>query len=277
MKATYSVFPKFLRHLDTHQLAELVHQVGLDTVNVVIRDGYRVDETSIGNELANYITDLKNEGLAPYFATTGYTADYLAADPTPLAIMADNGITQFRLGYFWMKQGDARQSLTEARAGIAALSELCERNNIKAVYQVHHGTLISSAFAAYGLVKDTNPAYIGVELDPGNQAHEGYEAWDKSVSLLADYVVAVGIKDVAWVKQRKLEDRPTTEWRNQLVGLKEGVTDWYELLRALNRQNFAGTFAFMPFYHEDDPAKLVEQLKLDVDYLRIAQREVESE
>ena len=277
MKAAYSVFPKFLRHLDTHQLAELVHEVGLDTVNVVIRDGYRVNESSLESELASYITDLKSEGISPYFATTGYTADYLISDPTPLAIMADNGITQFRLGYFWMKQGDARKSLTDAQTDISALAKLCEQYKIQAVYQVHHGTLISSAFAAYGLVKDTNPAYIGVELDPGNQAHEGYEAWDKSVSLLADYVVAVGIKDVAWIKQRKLDDRPTTDWRNQWVGLKEGVTDWYELLRALNRQNFNGTFAFMPFYHEDDFTKLVEQLKTDVEYLRNAQYEVESE
>ena len=40
MKAILSIFPKFYKHLDVHGLATLVREVGLDTTNVIIRDGF---------------------------------------------------------------------------------------------------------------------------------------------------------------------------------------------------------------------------------------------
>ena len=43
MNATFSLFPKFYKHLSAEQLAELVREVGLDTTNLVVREGYWAD------------------------------------------------------------------------------------------------------------------------------------------------------------------------------------------------------------------------------------------
>ncbi len=277
MDITYSVLPKFFQHYDVPRLASMVREVNLDTINLMVRDGYWVNEHNIGTELPAFVKAMRSEAIDVSFATTTYSADQLVADPSPLGIMADNGIAQFRLSHLWVSDGDARASLEAAKASLGSLERLCEKHAIQAVYQVHHGTLIASAFAAWALVKNLHPRYIGVELDPGNQAHEGYESWDKSVSLLGDHMVAMGVKDVAWLRQPVSGDEHSKGWHTEWVPLADGITDWYELMRALHARDWSGLFAFMPFYHENEPEKLTRLLKEDVRYLRQVQADIESE
>lgn len=277
MDIIYSVLPKFYQNFDVPQLASMIREVNLDTINLMIRDGYWVNEHNIATQLPAFVKAMRSEQIDVTFATTGYSAEHLISDPTPLAIMAENGIKQFRLSHLWVNNGDTRASLDAAKVNLAGLERLCEKYGIQAVYQVHHGTLIASAFAAWSLVKNLHPHYIGVELDPGNQAHEGYESWDKSVSLLGDHLVAMGVKDVAWVRQPITNDEHSKGWHIEWVPLSEGITDWYEMMRALHAREWSGLFAFMPFYHENEPDKLTKLLKDDVSYLRQVQADIEAE
>ncbi len=277
MDITYSVLPKFYQQYDVPQLASMVREVNLDTINLMVRDGYWVNEHNISTELPAFVKAMRSEAIDVNFATTDYSAEQLVADPAPLGIMADAGITRFRISHIWVSNGDARASLEAAKTSLGSLERLCEKYGIQAVYQVHHGTLIASAFAAWALVKNLHPRYIGVELDPGNQAHEGYESWDKSVSLLGDHLVAMGVKDVAWVRQPVSGDEHSKGWQTEWVPLADGITDWYDLMRALHMRDWSGLFAFMPFYHENEPDKLTKLLKKDVGYMRQVQSDIESE
>ena len=50
MRVTFSIFPKFFRHLDRAGLAALVRGAGLDTTNLVVRDGYWVTPARLATE-----------------------------------------------------------------------------------------------------------------------------------------------------------------------------------------------------------------------------------
>ena len=268
MDITLSLFPKFYKHLDVHQLADLVREVGLDTTNAVIRDGYWVSSSGLAKELPEFVQAMRGEGLEVKFATAGFSAADLLADPTPLAIMAESGIADFRIGYFQESKEGPRASLLAARSQLEQLAPLCELHRIRAVYQVHHGTLITNASAAWHLVNGLSSKWIGIELDPGNQGFEGFEYWGRSVRLLADYLAAVGVKDTAPSRDLLCTHDPDKGWRRAWAPLDEGVTNWHDLVRSLAAVNFQGTFVFMPFYHADDSALMTEKLKREVAYLR---------
>lgn len=276
MKIVLSIFPKFYRHLDVSSLASLVRNVGLDTTNLVIRDGYWVTESRLAEELPDFVRIMREEGLDIRFATTGYSPQALLTDPSPLALFAEHGIKEFRIAYF-QTEDDPRAALDAAHSALVALAKLCEKYGVRAVYQVHHGTLIPSVSAAWHIVQDLSAKYIGIELDPGNQSFEGFECWDRSAKLLGNHLVAVGVKDTALVQDMSRLDEPSKGWQRNWAPIYEGVTNWHDLVRALKAVDFIGTMVFMPFYDESNPDAMTAKLKREVAYLRAILAQVESE
>jgi sugar phosphate isomerase/epimerase len=157
------------------------------------------------------------------------------------------------------------------------LAALCEARGVRAVYQVHHGTLFPSPWSAYWLVSGLPAKAVGVMLDPGNQVFEGWENWHRSALLLGEYFVAAGIKDAGVYRDAARADEPQKGWHRRFVTLQEGVTDWHEFVAALKAVDFQGTFVWMPFYHQDDPQKMTQKLQAEVAYLRNAIAEVREE
>lgn len=263
----FSLFPKFLQHLSADELAATVADVGLDTTNVVVRDGFWVSPAGLREELPRFLAAMRARGLTVDFATTGYGAAELAADDTPLAVLADHGIRALRIGYFPGKVADVRGAIDGARRDLAALAERCRHRGIRAVYQVHHGMLIPSASMAWHVMGDLPSEAIGVELDPGNQAHEGMEDWTRSARLLGAHLAAWGVKDVAWERTGE-RDAPDKGWRRTWAACDEGVVDWHAVVAACRAVDFAGPFVLMPFYHHAEPERLIAVLRREVAYLR---------
>ncbi len=268
LKPTLSLFPKFFRHLSPPQLAGLVRMVGLDTTNAIVRTGYWVSPEGLAAELPAFLRALRAEGLRVTFASTGYPASGLVADPTPLAVMAANGITEFRLGYFDGAPADPRSALKQARSELERLAPVCERHGIRAVCQLHHGTLVPSASAAWHLVQGLPARWIGIELDPGNQGFEGFENWERSARLLGGHLAAAGIKDTRVFRDAAAAGAGDKGWRREFAPIDEGVTCWHDFIRALAAVGFEGPLVFMPFYHSAEPELLTAVLAREVAWLR---------
>jgi sugar phosphate isomerase/epimerase len=277
MRITYSIFPKFYKGLSVEGLAELVREVGLDTANMVIREGYWVDPDKLATDVPAFVKAMASAGVEVTFATAGYSPDEICFDPTPLKVFADNGIAEFRMGYFRIEKSDVRTSFVVARHKLATMVDLCAEAKVRAIYQVHHGTLIPGASAAFGLVNGLDEQFVGVMLDPGNQMFEGYERPELSVGLLGEYLRAVGVKDTAVARDEGRAGEPDKGWKRTWATLDEGETDWYELVRALRAGGFDGTFVWMPFYDSGDADEMTRKLKREVAYLRQVVAEVEAE
>jgi len=277
MNATFSLFPKFFKHLSVEALAELVGEVGLDTTNLVVREGYWADRYDLAETLPAFVEAMRSAGVEVTFATTGLSPDQLLFDPTPLKIFADSGITQFRMDYFRQVEGqDIRMSFVTARHKLQLMVDLCAEAKVRAIYQVHHGTLIPSASAAFGLINGMDSEWVGVELDPGNQAFEGHERPALSVGLLGEYLAAVGVKDTTVSRDPARAAEPDKGWKRTWTTLDEGETNWHELAAALHEADFAGHLVFMPFYDADAPDAMTAKLRRDVAYLRKAIADVEA-
>lgn len=278
MDICWSLFPKFYQHLDLPRLADLVRKTGFDTTNMVIRDGYWVSPENMAIEVPAFVKTMEAEGLKTHFATAGFDVAALQKDDSPLAILADNGIREFRMGYFGVPEdGNVRAARRQARRDFQAMADLCERHDLRAVFQVHHTLLLSNASSVWPLIEDLPPNRLGVMLDPGNQSFEGYEDWFKSAHLLGTHLAAVGVKDTAIAMRPDRLDRPEKGWQRWWAPIYQGVTNWHEVIGALKSIDFKGTFVFMPFYDIDDPSIMTDKLKNEVAWLRKIVKQVESE
>jgi sugar phosphate isomerase/epimerase len=281
MDITFSIFPKFCRHLSAEQLAEFVKEVGLDTTNMAIRDGYWVSMARLACEAPAFVKTMAEAGLKVRFATAGFTPEQVAAatpwDANPVKILADAGITEFRMNYFRIENGDVRWSLADARRRMESMVDVCLKTGVRAIYQVHHGTLLPSAYAGYALVDGLDPKAIGIELDPGNQAFEGYERPELAIGLTGEYLRAFGVKDVYWVREAGKEGQPGKGWKRDWTTLDEGIINWYEIVRQLRKIQWCGTFVWMPFYETSDFEAHKAKLKREVAYMRKVVADVEAE
>jgi len=279
VEITFSIFPKFFKHLDVKGLAAMVREVGLDTTNLVIRDGYWVTPGGLAKEAPAFVRAMAEEGLSVRFATAGFSAEEVVRDPAPVQVLADAGITEFRMGYFRPGKDvrDLGAAVEEARGQLEAMCPVLERIGIRAVYQVHHGTLVPGPSGIYHLVKGLPSAQVGVMLDPGNQCYEGFEQWDRSARLLGDHLVAFGVKDTAVRRYDSAACGPDKGWRREWAPCDEGVTNWYDVVRAIRGIDFRGTFVWQPFYNEKEPDVMREKLAREVAYVRRVVAAVEAE
>jgi sugar phosphate isomerase/epimerase len=264
---SFSIFPKFLAHLSVAELAAVVRDAGLDTTNLVVRDGFWVGRTNYATDLPTFMRAARGMGLDVRFATAGFSANEVIADPSLVARLADHGIREFRMDYF-RTTADVRGDFDRARSNMHQLAEICRNHHIRAVYQVHHRMLISSAWSAWDLVRDLPPQHVGIELDPGNQSFEGFEAWEKSMHLLGDHFAAAGIKDSRVWRDESPANHPDKGWRREWCPITDGVTNWHDFAAACHAVNFGGTFVFMPFYDPQDPTAQIAKLRDEVTYLR---------
>ena len=269
MKLTWSVFPKFHNHLDPRGLAAFVRDVGLDTTNLVVRDGYWATPKTLASDVPKFVGAMRSEGIEISFATTSYTPAALVKDPTPLAIFHDNGIRAFRLGYFGRgDDADVRGALKRARGEMEQLAALCDKHDVRGVYQLHHNQLVSSPSAVFPLVDGLPTEAIGVELDPGNQSFEGFEAYGKSARLLGKYLAWCSCKDSRVTRDEANAAKPDKGWKREWTPVYEGVVRWDEVFAALKAIEFDGVIKLMPHYDTSDPAGQQKKLKREVAYLR---------
>lgn len=161
-----------------------------------------------------------------------------------------------------------RGDLKRTRGQFEALATLCEKHAVRAIYQLHHKTLLASPSAIFPLIDGLPSDAIATELDPGNQSHEGHEDYLRSARLLGEYVGWCACKDSIVRQDPSAANRPDKGWKREWAPAYEGVVRWDEVFAALAAIDFHGVIKLMPHYGTDDPAKQQEKLKREVAYLK---------
>jgi sugar phosphate isomerase/epimerase len=213
-----------------------VAAAGFDGIDLAVRDAawVRPGDLDIGGRA--FLATARSAGLAVPLAIIDPGIEALLRDDAPLRRLADLGIPRVRIGYL-SAGADPGAALVAGRAAAARLAGTARRIGIQVVYQVHHGTLVSSPTAAWFLAGDADPAGFAIQLDLGNQVHEGYEAWNKAAALLGTRLVSVGVKDAV---------RPG----GAFVPLGTGLADMRACRAALRGRDVL--WDFQPFHDRDD-------------------------
>jgi sugar phosphate isomerase/epimerase len=264
-----ALFPKFLASLSPEALADEALRAGVDTVKMVVRDGFWVRTELVAQEAPRFIAAMAGRGVRVEHATTMWPAAEVAADPERLRVLAANGIRTVRIGHFPLA-ADPRSALRRAREELARVAEAAGRAGIQVIYQLHHRALVSSASAATALVEGLDPRHLALQLDPGNQRCEGWEDFAYQLDLLGPHVGAVAVKDLRWLRDETRAGDPDKGWYTAFCALDEGIIDWHAIARELTARGFAGHLVLMPFYHERDPSLLLATLARDARWLRQA-------
>ena len=190
------LFAKFFQQFSAEQLMETCASLGIDGPTLLVRDGYWVTPENIRTALPSFVQLAKEHGLAVEYADTPYNMYELDKLDAELDLLAQNGVKMFRVNYVPKSVVPARELADVLKRYAAAAAAAAERHSLRAIVQLHGSFYPHNATAAWPMVRDLDPRYIGIKMDPGNNlAQEGYELFDYQVELLGEYLAAIGEKD----------------------------------------------------------------------------------
>jgi sugar phosphate isomerase/epimerase len=152
------------------------------------------------------------------------------------------GALQVRVGAGAPDGRAYEQLFTAAREFLAGVEDLARTHGVKALVEIHHKTICPSASLAYRLVSAFDPDFVGVILDPGNMAQEGFEDYRIGAELLGPYLAHVHIKNSAF-------ERPTGGgvWEPRWAPLEDGVVDFGLVFEALEHVGYTGWLVLEDF------------------------------
>jgi len=180
---------------------------------------------------------LEIPGLGTYVAV----GDLEAADEA-MRFAVTAGASQVRVGAGAPDGRPYKELFASAREFLAGVEELVRSHGVKALIEVHHRTICPSASLAHRLVSVFDPDLVGVILDPGNMAQEGFENYRIGAELLGPYLAHVHIKNSAF-------ERPAGGgvWEPRWAPLEDGVVDFGLVFEALEHVGYDGWLVMEDF------------------------------
>jgi sugar phosphate isomerase/epimerase len=137
----------------------------------------------------------------------------------------------------------------KAREDYRKIQDLVAKNGVKALIEIHHGTICPSASATRHFVEGLEPTHVGVIHDSGNMVHEGFENYRMGLELLGPFLSHVHIKNARWFPVKYLEDK-TVVWKCDWTAVHKGISDIRELFGALHGIGYDGWISFEDFSTE---------------------------
>ena len=177
------------------------------------------------------------------------------------AAAVELGARMVRVNSPWWAEGREPydQLLAIATAGLETVEESAKRRGVRAILEIHHGSIASSASAARRLFEGFDPEAVGAILDPGNMVHEGFETWAKGIDILGPYLAHVHVKNAVWALKDKPAGGPFA-WESKNARLREGQANWGEIAGALKAAGYTGWYSIEDFAEMPIREKLEDDL-----------------
>ncbi|MBC7760959.1 MAG: sugar phosphate isomerase/epimerase [Candidatus Saccharibacteria bacterium] len=182
-----------------------------------------------------------------------------------LAATAALGAHQVRVTMPPLGSGDYRDLFVDARTDLEWIAGRAARHGVKALVELHHRTIISSASAAIRLIDGLDPAAVGVIHDLGNLVIEGHEDFLAAFQMLGDYLAHVHVKNVAWRVSADEGFERSAVWHNEWAPLRSGQADVEAYFTALSDHGYDGWMTVEDFSTE---LPLAERTADNLAYLR---------
>jgi sugar phosphate isomerase/epimerase len=176
-------------------------------------------------------------GLGTYIAVGD-----LAATQEAMRFARVAGAPHIRVGVGDLRGTTYAEGFAAARRFLEGVEALAGENGVKALVEIHHGTICPSASLAHRLVSGFDPGAVGVIFDPGNMAREGFEDYRIGVELLGPHLAHVHLKNAAF-------SRPEADdvWKSRWAPLEDGVVDFDQLFAALREAGYDGWLVIEDF------------------------------
>lgn len=272
----YSVFSLIMPDLSFEEQAGLLRDSGYDGIELRVCDipaehqgkpfsfwGNHKDPIGPSN-IAHSVPRLKAAAAASGLEICALGTYLNLRDPDGFDGIADAAVSlgarMVRVNSPWWDGRESYGNLLElATAGLERIEAAARERGIRAVVELHHGSIAASASAARRLFEGFDPAAVGAIFDPGNMIHEGFEGWAKAIDILGPYLAHVHVKNATWV----LSDRPAGgpySWEARHSRLREGQANWRVISRALIDAGYEGWWSIEDFSDMPLKARLEDDL-----------------
>lgn len=170
-------------------------------------------------------------GLAPYIDIGDTATLRLACDMATAASAGQIRLQAPRISRMHKPYSVLYEETVEFFGDIEATAK---ETGVRALLEIHHNTICSSAALAHRVVAQFDPAHIGVIYDVGNFVFEGYEAHEIALDLLGDHLGHVHLKNAAHFRS------PGGGWRPGWTPLDDGEVDVPHVLELLREHGYLG-------------------------------------
>lgn len=255
------VFSKHLQFLNYDNLADTCKEVGLDGVDLTVREGGHVLPANVAADLPRAVEAIRKRGLEVPMITTRL-ADGADADARPIfEAMAKLEIPYARIGgKMYAKTGGIMDQVDAYADSVRGLAKLAEEFGITLGYHNHSGpgNLGAPLWDLHRLYEMVGSDHLGSNLDAGHATVEGaYGAWETNVRLIAPYTKMMAVKDFVW-------DGDKPRW----VPLGKGIVDTVAILKIMREAGFAGPISLHFEYKVSSDDAMIEEVRNAVPVLR---------
>ena len=230
----HSVFTVLLPDMNLEEVFGFLRELDYDGVELRVKEDYHVAPDTILSRVKE-LEDLKARyGLEiPVLATYLSITDLKSLMPVFEAaeILEARGV-RVSLGPPLDGEPSYWEILDRVSRHLETFFKSIQQFKVRALFEIHLKTLISSPSLAYLLLKGFDPAQVGVIHDAGNMIIEGREDWKMGVEILGDYLRHVHVKNISWRKGAK--------WNWIWDELETGMVDWGEILAVLSSVSYEG-------------------------------------
>lgn len=223
------VFVKPFDRYSHEEIIRIVSESGYDGIDLTFRNKGHISAEVGAREVPRFVGLARKAGLIVPMAVTDITS---AEDPKTeesLKVMADNGITRYRMGVLKYDLSLTLQKNLDSFK--RTLTELCHLNakyGVHGASQNHVGANFSSAvWDVFFVVKDLDPTYIGCQYDIRHAVAEGMRSWPVPLRGVASHVRCTCLKDFTWSRQ------PDGSFKPVSVPLGTGIVDFKSYFKIL--------------------------------------------
>jgi sugar phosphate isomerase/epimerase len=231
----------FTDHLDDFgysygDVASMLSQLRVAGPDLTVRPGGLVDPKRVGDELPKAAAAFRDQGLSVPMLSTGLTSAGDPAAAATFAAMQQLGIRYYKLGYYAYEDLTGWRARLEAvRMQVSDLVRLGRQHGVRAGFHNHSGPVVGGAlWDSWEILRQLDPKWIGVYFDPAQATIEGGKhAWKLNFQRASARLLMVAIKDFVW-------EKAGGEWQARWCPLGEGMVNWREFFRELERVDFDG-------------------------------------
>jgi L-ribulose-5-phosphate 3-epimerase len=233
-----AIFSKHLQFLQGDALAAGAAEIGFDGIDITVRKGGHVEPERVSHDLPKLVATIRQHGLEVPMITT----DIADAD-TPHAediLQAMTGLGIHRYRWAALKYDAVRplaQQIDDLKPRVAKLAALNARYQAGAMYHTHSGIGLvgASIWDLHIILKDMDPAAVGVNYDIGHATIEGgFGGWINSLRITGPHLRGIAVKDFLWEKDKK------GNWKADFKPLGTGMAHLPQFFGMVAKANFSG-------------------------------------
>jgi len=273
----YSVTSVILPDLDLVEACQLLSKLGYDGLELRVR---YTSQAAIGKGYSfwgAHKTDLSPANLAERaeevarvvadhgLAIPAIASNLRATELEEVKRLADGvarlGPIPIRLGapHGYDRSTPYRILYGEAVEAYGRVIEVLKPYRIKAIIEIHGGTIMVSASLAYRIASNFAPDEMGVIYDVNNMAKDGFETCRIGLELLGPYLQHCHAGGWRPVEAGRRADG-TLEWGWEGCDLADSILDIAQFVADLKAVDYQGFISIEDFRHMDHEEKLRRQI-----------------